>query len=278
MKLGIGSDVHSNWPALEAVVADMKSKGVDQIIFLGDLVGYNAHPEKCVRYVAEHGIRAIAGNHCVAVLKEKERAPANRVQEAAMASISVECFNKHAMTGLDHSILTLSDESVDFLSKLPFLERFNHSVGAHTTYDPEDPFDYGFYFARDDKTIMFGPKVQNTFAAMDELAQTPGNEGLNTCFVGHSHSAGFVAGNPVFANAQEGYELHVGNRKRKTIVDVGSVGQPRDCNPRASWVEYDLDKEVIIFRRTPYDIDKVADDNHVAGLPKFLSSRLYDGH
>jgi diadenosine tetraphosphatase ApaH/serine/threonine PP2A family protein phosphatase len=270
----IGSDVHGNYHALEAVVADMERRGIpiDRLVLLGDTVGYNANSEKCARQVAENNVTSLLGNHGVIVLEKKGVTPPNRQMRDAMANTGQ--FNVLADAGADYAARTLSDDSIDYLSKRPFEARFNHSIGTHGGFLSFPQF---FYFARESPERLEA-EVECTFLTMKMKNDQPGSHPLKMCFVGHSHTPGYIRERwPIFYAAEDGQVIDVSASPLMMILDVGSIGQPRDRDPRASWVEYDMDKGVITFRRTPYDIDAAAAANKRAGLPDKLSERLYAG-
>ena len=272
MKFGIGSDVHGNWFALEAVIADMEKAEIehDRIILQGDTLGYNADSEKCARNLSDTKIKVLMGNHDVAVLKKRGRAPANPLQAAAMERVNN--FNPYAQAVVNYVSASASDECIDYIAKMPFMQRFNHSVGVHEgLYDHSN---YSFYFASEENPIVFGEQLNLTFEALENLS-LPGHR-LRRCFIGHSHTPGLmVQGSIVFMPGRDKDTVYLG--EDQAIVDVGSIGQPRDGDPRASWVEYDDEKETVTFRRVEYDIDATIARNNKIGIPEKLSDRLKIG-
>jgi len=276
MKFGIGSDVHGNWFALEAVIADMEKAEIehDRIILQGDTLGYNADSEKCARNLSDTKIKVLMGNHDVAVLKKRGRAPANPLQAAAMERVNN--FNPYAQAVVNYVSASASDECIDYIAKMPFMQRFNHSVAVHAGLHSFS--DFGFYYAWETDEERLDAEVLGTFENMDALAKQIGHL-INVCFIGHSHVQGFIRQmNPDFCRANEGDLLYVGDRKVKAIVDAGSIGQPRDGDPRAAWAEYNIDKGIVAFRRTQYDVDAAADANRKAGLPEIFADRLQEGN
>jgi hypothetical protein len=272
MKIGIGGDVHSNYHALRAVVDDMEDSGIEEIFLLGDLVGYNAHPERCAREVRNHGrIRCIDGNHDLISLVGRGVEPKGRLKPALE---NIGSFNTYALAGAEHSAAQLSDDSIRYLSGLPFTVRFDHSVGAHAGLGPE-LFTFHKYFYDDMGHEDLARRKEVVSAELRRISRQEG-KAINTFFAAHSHVPGYeMLG--AFFHAPEGTELYVGDTAIKRIITVGSVGQPRDRDPRASWVEYDLDRNMVFFRRTEYDADAAARDNIKAGLPDFLAGRLLVG-
>lgn len=270
-KYGIFGDIHANDVALEEAVHDAESRGIrtDHLIILGDTVDYNANSERCARLVAESGAKAILGNHGVRTAGRKGIGFSTRAHYAAFGT-STARWNDDAEVCNDYTVETLSDDSARYLANLPLALRFDHSVATHAGLLP------GWNYFNQNPGDGFNAMLAANMAMMMYLRQQPGNEGVNVCFVAHSHTPGYVQ-NGVFIPATEGTELDVSDRNVLHDVDAGSVGQPRDGDPRASWLEYDP-KGIITFRRTAYDIDKIAAANIAAGLPDAVSERLFQGN
>ena len=269
-KYGITGDIHGNDVAFEEVVHDMEKHGIttDHIIVLGDIIDYNAHSNRCARLAAESGIRAVAGNHDIRIVGDRgEALPSD---EHIQAYGLMGPWNLVAEICREYTEQTLSEDAAKYIANRPLMERFDHSVATHAGLLP------GWnYFAYDNEP-GFQDIVHANMLLMMWLRQQPGNEGVNVCFVAHSHRPGHVKENH-FVPAYEGMELDVGDRNKIHTVDAGSAGQPRDGDKRASWLEYNATAGKIIFRRTAYDIDRIAAANMAAGLPAFVSARLYQG-
>ena len=275
--IAIGADPHSNPFALEAVIEDVEEHGITKLWVLGDNVGYNAYPNECIRIIKERGIYSLFGNHDVAVLKERGVDTSNILLYMAMQTVSD--FKLPAEIAKIYTAGELSDESIDFLANLSFSQRFNHSVGVHSR--PYSFGDFGFYFANEENNEIFQREVNRTFETIAGREKCD-DHGINICFVGHSHRPGYIVQehdkqSHVFIPAVWGDTVHVNDRTKKYIIDVGSIGQPRDGNKDATWVEYNITKGEIIFRKTPYDVKAMVNANKKAGLPPYLSERLTVG-
>jgi len=244
MRLAIFSDVHGNHEALEAILTDAGLQGVDRYICLGDMVGYGASPNECVERVrALKEISYVLGNH----------------DEAALATGP--CNMRRVAT---HAILwtrdTLTDENTRFLAAAPPTLFIENAVFAHGT--PYRPLDWHYVHTRE-------------FAARS-FSIIPGRLG----FVGHTHVPCIVTRRNLFfirfEEPEVGREIHIDDGKSR-LVGCGSVGQPRDGDPRASYVLYDSQRATLIFRRIAYNAEIAAAKILAAGLPEALAHRLGKG-
>jgi predicted phosphodiesterase len=236
MKIAVISDLHANMAALDAVLASIETEAVDRIICGGDLVGYNAEPRQIVDKVRELGIPCVMGNH-----------------DAAVVSVTdVENFNAPARAAVEWTIQQLDDDSLEFLRGLPYITRIESFTMVHgTLHEPEQ---WGYIF--------------NAYEAEEHFQ----HQRDTVCFIGHSHVPGvFIAGDMVTLSRSSRVRVQAGHRY---VVNVGSVGQPRDNNPDASYVIYDMDENVIHFRRVPYDVRLTQQRILDAGLPNVLAMRL----
>lgn len=240
MKYGIISDIHGNLPALEKVIEKLKSLGAERFACGGDIVGYGAEPSKCIEIIRSLNCVTIAGNHDWAVVN----------------LINPELFNVYARAAVLWTQKQLKSHELDFLKNLPLRAFFDDFEISHGTVNDPENFDY----------IQSLEDAQLSFAEM----QKP------LCFLGHSHVpiTFFEIGNSV------SYSLETSithEPKIRTIVNVGSVGQPRDENPRSSCALYNSITKEIQIHRVEYDIDSAAKAIIDAGLPKILASRLFEG-
>ena len=239
MRHAIFSDIHGNLPALESVLDDMSTAQVDSYFCLGDVVGYGAYPDECVELVRDLGCLTVAGNHDFAVL----------------GKISIQHFNKMAKKSTLWTRDTLTTDSLEFLGNLPLVEEYGEISLVHgSLYSPE-LFDY----------------IQNSYDAYLSLCKTPGR----LCFIGHSHIPVAFVQDPFITYSLE-TEIEV-PKEGKILVNVGSVGQPRDQTPQACDVGYDDETNTISIRRTKYDIERAIDGIQEKGLPSVLGERLRYG-
>ena len=253
MRALILSDIHSNLEALDAVLADAAAAGAgyQAVWFLGDLVGYGADPGPCIaRLRQQPGLVAIAGNH----------------DHAVTGQLNPDLFNHAARAAALWTAARLSDDHLAWLSRLPTVTRSGPFTMAHGSL--RDPImEY----------LISPPAAAATFA----LLTTP------YCLVGHSHypilwkeyddDATAAAGPPTVSLLDPAQPVPL-DASRRMIINPGSVGQPRDGDPRASWLLYDSDAGILYHRRTEYDIAAAQSRIRAAGLPETLAARLADGH
>ncbi len=242
MRACVISDVHGNLHALEAVLEAVDREAPDELWCLGDLVGYGPRPNACCRLVAERADLCLVGNHDLAVLGE----------------IDIDFFSPDAAQSARWTAACLEPEADAFLrSLLPTAER--HGVGLYHG-SPRDPV--WEYVLSDD-------------AAAGSLATAP----ERLVLVGHSHVAlafsladGRVDGDV----APEGMEIEIGTSNR-WLLNPGSVGQPRDGDPRAAYLVLDLDAGLASFKRVPYAVERTQAELRDRGLPEALAARLEHG-
>jgi len=264
------SDLHSNWPALQVALADARQRGARRFVCLGDVIGYGARPAECLNAVielcgpraSEQGLESgicLQGNH-----------------EAALLS-SGEDFNPNARRAIDWTrdeLNAAGDRNQtyafwDFLSELEPLALEDGAMYAHGS--PRDPV-REYMLPRDARDAA---KLQANFARMRELDP----EGRSpVCFVGHSHVPGIFYEDGRFYRPKttEGpYDLGV-SASCRAIVNVGSVGQPRDGDPRLSYALFDGRNAT--FVRVQYDVAQAQE--HIRAtpeLPAYLADRLAAG-
>jgi len=241
MRYGIFSDIHSNLEALEAVAARYAREGIEQYFCAGDVVGYAANPNECVALVKKYAFVTVAGNHdwaCVGLCDAMQ-------------------FNLFATQALEWTRARLSDESRDFLRSLR-LEFVNKDLTlVHGSLDNPEEFDYMFDSAAASRTF----RILKT----------------QVCFVGHTHVAGYFVmdrHSAIQYRQDASLALEDGNRY---IVNVGSVGQPRDGNSCAAYCIYDTEKKEISIKRTEYQIDFARKKILESGLSRSLGDRLLTG-
>lgn len=245
MRVAVLSDIHSNRQALEATLAAVDETGVEEIWCLGDLVGYGADPDICTALVRERCDICLVGNHDLAVL----------------GALNISTFSDTAAAAVEWTREHVSEETLDFLGSLdPSGSR--EGVGLFHA-SPRDPvWEY----------VLSGDQAEAGLDAQEERV------GL----IGHSHVALFFVraeggrrGYAQGAQATEGAEIELADGK--WLLNPGSVGQPRDSDPRAAWLELDTDNWVARYHRVPYDIEGAAAAILAAGLPNSLAERLEVG-
>ena len=233
-------DIHANLDALEVVLADCREQGVTDYLCTGDVVGYNACPHECLEIVRALNCPVVMGNHDHYVSSRQ----------------NLEDFNPHAAAVIEWTRKQLSEEEMCFLRSLPFVATKMGITLVHATMD--NPEDFGYVFDHLQAESNFFHQI------------TP------LCFHGHTHCPMIYEkqmGGVYRIDAQD-FKLPIG---RKYFINVGSVGQPRDGDPRASYVVYDMAARQIRFRRVAYDVQAAMARNRLAGLPEKCASRLEIG-
>jgi diadenosine tetraphosphatase ApaH/serine/threonine PP2A family protein phosphatase len=241
-RVALLSDVHGNLPAFEAVLADIRSTGVDAIWNLGDLVGYGAQPDECVELARETCDLCLIGNHDLVVIDKLE----------------VNDFSANAATAALWTRDHIKDESREFLKTLEPKDESGPILLYHAS--PRDPI------------WEYVLSVGLADACIDAM---PGR----LAAVGHSHVALWFwrneGGRTIGEQAGAGMEIDLS--KGEWLMNPGGVGQPRDGDPRAAWLFLDFERSTAKWHRVEYPIDKAAKAIEDAGLPRSLADRLYFG-
>jgi diadenosine tetraphosphatase ApaH/serine/threonine PP2A family protein phosphatase len=245
LRAAVLSDIHSNRQALEAVLAAVEEAGVDQVWCLGDMVGYGADPDACTALARERCDVCLVGNHDLAVLD----------------ALDTSTFSETAAAAVEWTRDNVSAETLEFLATLgPAGSR--EGIGLFHA-SPRDPiWEY----------VLSTDQAEAGFEAQEERV------GL----IGHSHVALFFVRPPGAgqgyaqgAQADGGTEIELG--EGDWLLNPGSVGQPRDADPRAAWLELDTTSWTAGYHRVEYDIEAAAAAIRAAGLPEVLAERLEVG-
>lgn len=245
MKYALFSDVHGNLDALEAVLAHAGREAVDRFVCLGDVVGYGADPEECVERVRGlHDCTCLKGNHDAATIDPDERT----------------FFHEVALEGIRFTERQLSESSKAFLAGLPYMYAPDDDVLVAVHASPFHPENWEYVLDRSGAERAFRAMGDRTIAFI-------GHSHAPVVFVDDGHAERFVPGDQL--NLEAG---------RKYVINVGSVGQPRDGNPDASWVLYDGAEASVRIFRVHYDREKAAEKILRAGLPPVLAERLLVGY
>jgi diadenosine tetraphosphatase ApaH/serine/threonine PP2A family protein phosphatase len=243
VRYAVFSDIHGNLEALETVLEDAVRHRPDAYLCLGDIVGYGPDPNECVARVQALGGDAIAGNH----------------DRAALGGADLEMFSPLARTAIEWTMTVLSDETRRFLAALPLRLETPTFLAVHGS--PRDPVD---------EYILDLPTALAVF----------NDSPFRLCLVGHSHVPGaFVLRSDGRVSARgltpgEPVRLTRGSRY---IVNVGSVGQPRDGDPRTSYLLLDASSLTATLRRLRYPITATQEKMIARGLPALLARRLTAG-
>jgi diadenosine tetraphosphatase ApaH/serine/threonine PP2A family protein phosphatase len=238
MKIAVLGDIHGNLEALQTVLEDIDTQKPDRIYSVGDLVGYGADPSACIARIREREIPAIKGNQDVAVLDDSV----------------VEQFNPYAKASIYWTRGALSFEEKDILENLPY--------GI-----TEDEYEIA-HGMPGDNTFRYLMKIEDAAEAF-ELSKVP------VIFVGHTHvPAIYLDTDPIEYVKELEYIVPADTR---CIVNVGSVGQPRDNDPRAAYGLYDTETREVKIIRIEYDNKTACEKIIKAGLPPILGERLIEG-
>lgn len=235
-KYAVFGDVHGNLEALDAVMESMEKEEVTHYACVGDIVGYGANPVECVEKIRALGCKVVLGNHDAGVIGKTD----------------VRFFNSAAREAVEWSKEVMDGTSTSFISALPYVARTERFTLVHATLaNPEE------------WTYIFSPMEAQVYFQYQEDP---------VCFVGHTHLPGCFSTDPA---ASFSHTVTVRLKQGvKYLVNVGSVGQPRDGNPLACYVVYDLADDTIRFVRVPYDVSTAQRKIIDAGLPHVLAMRL----
>jgi diadenosine tetraphosphatase ApaH/serine/threonine PP2A family protein phosphatase len=240
MRVAILSDVHANAEALRAVLDDIDRRSVRSIACLGDSVGYGAEPSECLDLLFQSCTSMIAGNH--------DLAATGRLEDSRFS-----VFARNAVT-FARRLLTPAQR--DRLAKLPNEDLFGELLLVHASPIDHDEFPY----------------IRDVDLAR---ASFEGRSFKIACY-GHTHVPLVFAktGSRVTMTMNPRVELA---RDGQYLVNVGSVGQPRDQDPRSGYAIFDSDQRVVTFHRVAYDAEKASAKIRAAGLPEQLGARLLVG-
>jgi predicted phosphodiesterase len=242
MRYAIISDIHGNLEALTAVLNDIKTRSIDNIICLGDIVGYYPNPEECIGLIRENADECIAGNH----------------DYAAINKIDIQTFTYYAYVAMEWTRNHISEESKKFLSELPLIIEKDDIFFTHSS--PSNPQDWIYVFPDSEDSV---------FEAFNSLVHK-----IN--FIGHTHWPSILIqeDDKIILHSEHFIKI---DKKNFYLINVGSVGQPRDFDSRSCYAIYDTSEMEINLIRVPYDYKitqkKILDNN----LPAFLAQRLEKG-
>lgn len=240
MRVAVISDIHANYHALEAVLAEIDRARVDAVWCLGDTVGYGPRPNDCCELVEPLAERCLVGNHDLVVLGE----------------LAVSDFNDEAAAAARWTASVLTEQSRAFLAGLkPFATADGVELFHASARDPV--WEY----------VLSEDAAEATL----QLTESP------VVLVGHSHVALALAveGDGVAGGlAPAGTEAELSGR---WLFNPGSVGQPRDGDPRAAWLLLDFERRFAAFHRVAYPIEKTQSEMRERGLPPALATRLERG-
>ena len=237
MRYAVISDVHSNLDALEAVFSDMDRRQIREIIFLGDAVGYGPEPNECIELLSAKCKILLAGNHDWGVT----------------GITDICCFNEYAKHAIEWSAEVITDRNKAVLNTFLLSEEEKEADVFFVHATPREPQEWHYLLTLRDAEINF-----NYFDN-------------KICFIGHSHQPFIIEQAPSGELITSKGEAHL-NGDSRYIINAGSVGQPRDGDPRACYAVFDNDRVEIV--RIPYNIGSVQDKMRQGHLPYQLIERL----
>jgi predicted phosphodiesterase len=241
MRRVILADIHANLTALTAVLEDVeKQGGAEEIWCLGDIVGYGPDPHSCIEIIQKHCSACVAGNH----------------DWAAIGKMDTSYFNPEAAEAAHWTGRHLNSEDIRFLESLPLAIEKGDFTLVHGS--PRDP-------------------IWEYVLSADEAEENLKYFKTKYCAVGHSHLPLLFECDRLCSETYLEAGRKVGLGPKRLIFNPGGVGQPRDNDPRASYVIYDSEDETLILNRVDYDIAAVQQRIQAAGLPEWLGYRLNYG-
>jgi len=243
MRYAIISDIHGNLEAFVAALETIDTLGVDKIVCLGDIVGYNSNPEECVDLMRRKGIITVLGNH----------------DSRVVGLDDPKDFNALAEDALYWTMENLSAENIAFLRSLPRSRIVDGCfLAVHGWVNDTDRYVFGAMDALRNFNIL---KISG---------------GINVCFFGHTHVAiSYIEDHgAVKINADQEIAIE---KRFNYLINPGGLGQPRDRDPRAPFLIYDVEAALVQFHRVPYDLDKTIRKISKVGLPGRLGERLRQG-
>jgi putative phosphoesterase len=240
MRYGIFSDVHGNLEAFEVAIDYYRGENIDKFVFLGDIIGYGANPREVIEKLKGLKPANICGNH----------------DWAAIDKLSADYFNDYAKAAVIWTKSNLTDKETAYLKDLAL------------TYEDDD-----FYCVHGS---LIEPASFNYIFGLNEAVKNFTLLSKKILFVGHSHRPQIYYSNAEGVFYHPYFEINLKGGEQY-IINVGSVGQPRDRDSRLSLCVYDSNEKLVLIKRLEYNIKKAADKITAASLPQILALRLFVG-
>jgi predicted phosphodiesterase len=241
MKYGFFSDVHANLEALKACIIDFRSEKLDKLFFLGDAVGYGPNPDECVKLIDEIAEVKLMGNH----------------DYAALGLMETEYFNQYAAESMGWTKDSISEKTVEIMSDFELTHVIDQILLVHSS--PREPENWHYILDMED--------AEENFDFFED----------KICLLGHTHRPYIVykseSGDAILA---KDIEVEI-EEEYRYLVNIGSVGQPRDGDPRSCYLIYDGDAQTIRLKRVQYDVKSTQKVMAQIGLPEYLIDRLAVG-
>lgn len=241
MKYGFFSDVHANLEALKACIIDFRAEKLDKVFFLGDAVGYGPFPDDSVKLINEVASVKLMGNH----------------DYAALGLMETDYFNQYAAESMGWTKSSISRKTIEIMTDFQLKHEFDNILLVHSS--PKEPELWHYILDMDD--------ARDAFAFFQQ----------NICMLGHTHRPYIVyqdKENEVFLSKQAEETLA---EDRRYLINIGSVGQPRDGDPRSCYLIYDQATGIIRHKRVAYNVKSTQKDMAKIGLPEYLIERLAVG-
>ena len=244
MRYGILSDIHGNLEALDAVLEALADERIDRYLCLGDIVGYGASPNACLDRMTGLTTDVIAGNH----------------DHAAIGKLDITTFNQFAAAAALWTRRQLTPEGRRYLAELPYTRQTDELYAVHAS--PANPEDWTY--------------LTSLWLADEAFDAMPRDSAL--CVLGHTHAPGIFEKRTAEDRSRQISAATLGLEPEcRYIVNVGSVGQPRDGDPRAAYCVFDTGERRLDIKRVSYDVETAQRKIRDAGLPDMLAERLAYG-
>jgi len=241
MRYGFFSDVHANLEALKACIIDFRAEKIDKLYFLGDAVGYGPNPDECVKLIDEISEASLMGNH----------------DYAALGLMETDYFNQYAAESVGWTKTSLSEKAIEIMSDFELTKKVGDILLVHAS--PRDPENWHYILDMED--------AEENFNYFKE----------KICLVGHTHRPYIVSrseeGPGILSKGTEEEIIP----ERRYLINIGSLGQPRDGDPRCCYLIYDTKEHMVRIKRVQYNVKNTQSDMAKAGLPEYLIDRLAVG-
>lgn len=245
MNVAVISDIHANLPALKTVLGEIDEAGIEEVWCLGDAVGYGANPVECLNILAERCGLFLVGNHDL----------------AALGNIDISTFSPGAARAALWTRETLGEPELELLRGLEGSSATHGEIGLFHA-SPRDPvWEY----------VIETDRAEENLNAQEQ----------RIALIGHSHIALYFTRMEEMARTTSvlaGDDTTIEMARGEWLVNPGSVGQPRDGDPRAAWLSLDTESLKARFHRVDYPVEEAAEAIREAGLPAHLADRLFQGH
>jgi len=239
MRYALFGDIHGNFEAMETVLNHAAEQQCEQYICLGDIVGYGANPVECLERVQQLGCPVVKGNHDEDSTQLKSAGNTNPIARKAQ----------------EWTYEQLSPEQREWLQALRYVRQIDNFTIVHSSLDQPQQWHY----------------ITNKFDATACMAY----QFTQLCFVGHSHVPQIYI-KEIGVRLHDEYNVNI-EQAKKYLINIGSVGQPRDGDWRASYAVYDSDAQTVNIHRLEYDVQSAQQKIRDAGLPESLADRIAEG-